>query len=301
MFFLRPTQPHDAEGILALLNVVWNSDGDAIAYHGRGRVPGVVALDGERVIGYASLQHGVLHPTHAYLGIHVHPEERRRGVGSALWDEVTANVSASLKAATYADFSDAVRFLERRGLHVSVETHLLTLDLASWSGAEVEGWAGAARKLGYELLPMTSLDGTDIRCDLARLHQEVYTYSHQHDLPAEQSLEDAEADFLGDDLTPAWLWTAWREGKAAGVASVRTTAHPADGNLGWFGVPAAHAADGAALTLALTGLALQTAREDGVQKVTAELDSADSNALQLLWALPWQRGRVWLTLTSAVP
>lgn len=278
---------------------MWAGDEAAITYHGSGRAPGVVALEDGRLIGYASLRRGVRHPTHRYVGVHVHPTWRQRGIGSALWKAVTAGVGGSLKTATYADQSQAVRFLERRGLRVRVETHQPTLDPAALDGADVEGWAAAARARGYELLPLTALDGPEVRRELVRLHRDVYAYAHRHDPPAEASLEEAEADFLGNDLRPAWLWVARRAGQQAGVSSVRTADHPARAELGWFGVTAEHRGDGEVLTLALTGLALQAAGADGVREVTSELDSADPNAPVLLSALPWQPGRVWLTLVSA--
>ncbi|GAA5513694.1 hypothetical protein Dcar01_02439 [Deinococcus carri] len=301
MFTLRPTTPTDVVPIQALLHAVWNRDEGAIAYHGGGRVPGVVALEDGQPIGYASPRRGTLHPTHLYVGVHVHPDTRRRGVGSALWEAVTQGISSSLKTATYATQPEAVRFLERRGLRVSLETHLPTLDPALLNGGVVDRWAGAARALGYDLLPMTALTGPEVRRDLTRLHLDVYAHTHRHDPPAASSLEEAEEDFLEGDLQPAWLWAARRSGKLAGVSSVRTTDDPVGGDLGWFGVTAEHAADGAALTLALTGLALRAAGRDGVREVAAELDSADPNARHLLAALPWQAGRIWLTFTSAPP
>lgn len=296
-FTLRPTTPDDAADLSALLRAAWNADDDAVAYHGGGRVVEIAALEDGQLTGYASLRRGTLHPAHLYVGVHVHPQARQRGVGAALWEAVTAGVSGSLKTATSADQPQAVRFLERRGLCVSVETHQPTLDLAALDAAKVEGWSAAARSPGFDLLPMTALGGPEVNGQLAELHRRVYTHTHQHDPPAAQVL--AKVDFLGDDLNPAWLWVARRGGELAGVASVRTTADPAWAELGWFGVTAEHAADGAALTLALTALALQAAGTDGVQEVSAELDSADPNAALLLSALPWQPGRVWLTLTSA--
>lgn len=298
MVNLRPTTPEDASDLSALMSAVWNGDRNAVAYHGSGRIPGVWASWNGRALGYAFVRRGTLHPKHLYVGVHVHPDARRQGLGAALWEAVTEGVTGSLKTATYADFPDAVRFLERRGLRVTVETHEPTLDLASLNAVQVDHWAEAARARGYDLQPITVLDGPEARRDLAHLHLKVYAHTHEHDPPAGISLEDAEDDFLGDDLNPAWLWGARRGRELAGVASVRTTDQPSCGELGWFGVVAEHQANGAAVTLALTTLALSAARRDGVREVTAELDSADSNALHLLGALPWERGRVWLTLTS---
>lgn len=202
-FTLRPSTPDDAPDLSMLLQAVWNGDAEAIAYHGGGRVPGVVALENGRFVGYASLRRGTLHPRHLYVGVHVHPQARQREVGAALWEAVTADASGSLKTATSAHQPQTVRFLERRGLRVCVETHQPTLDPAALDGAAVKDWVGTARARGYDLFPMTALSGADVRRDLAGLHRRVYTHTHQHDPPAAGVL--AEVDFLGDDLNPAWL------------------------------------------------------------------------------------------------
>lgn len=294
---LRATSANDLSALTELLGLVWNADVEAIAYHGGGRVSGVVALKDGQIVGYASAQRKALHARHTYVGVHVHPGERGQGIGAALWSEVTASVPGSLKTALYDGDPVARSFLERRGLRVSVETHHPTLNLARLDQDELQRWKAEAQALGYELLPMTALDGLDRWNDVARLHAEVYAHSHQHDPPAPAAL--AGVDFLDDDFNPAWLWLARKDGVLAGVSSILPGAEATQGELGYFGVPTAFAEDGAALTLALTAAALQAAGQAGVATIDAELDSADPNALALWNALPWQPGRVWLTLTSA--
>lgn len=293
----RATVAEDLPALGRLLNAVWNGDEEAAAYHGGGRVPGVVALKGRRIVGYASARRKPLHPRHTYVGVHVHPDARGQGIGAALWREVTARTPGSLKTALSGADPVSHRFLQRRGLRVSVQTRQPTLDLSRPDQAELERWQAEARTLGYDLRPMTALDGPAAWPDVVRLHAEVYAHSHRHDPPDPAALD--RVDFLGEDLAPTWLWLARRDEVLAGVSSVRLTDDAARGDLGWFGAAPAFAQDGEALTLALTAAALQAAARAGVTRISAELDSADPHALALWRALPWTPGRVWLTLTSA--
>ncbi|QLG10735.1 GNAT family N-acetyltransferase [Deinococcus sp. D7000] len=294
---LRATVPEDLPAIMRLLNADWNGDGEAIAYHGGGRVLGVVAMKGRRIVGYASAQRKALHPRHTYIGVHVHPDERGQGIGAALWNEVTAALPGSLKTALCDDDPVARHFLGCRGLRVSVETYQPTLELAHLNWSELERWKAEAQALGYELLPMTAPDGPEAWHDVIRLHAEVYAHSHRHEAPDPATL--AGLDFLDDDFNPAWLWLARKDGVLAGVSSILPNAETTQGELGYFGVPAAFGGDGPALTVALTAAALQAAARGGISSIEAELDSADPNALALWSALPWTPGRGWLTLISA--
>lgn len=267
-----------------------------MTYHGAGRSPGIVAMLGSRIVGYARRVTGTRHPTFDAVGVHVHPGFRRQGTGAALWQAVTRDAGRPLKTAAFADQTGALRFLEARGLTVRMTTHLPHLDPAQVDAAQVAGWAREAQAHGFTLQPMTALDGPDLRRRLTRLHLDVYAHSHPHDPPADETDEDAEEDFLGTGLRPEWLWVARRGEALAGVSSVRDMGDPARAELAWFGVPRAFAAHGRVLTLALTGLALRRAAADGVSGVWPELDSADPHALNLLGALPWRPGKTWLTL-----
>ena len=158
-----------------------------------------------------------MHPTHAYVGVHVHPLFRRQGIGLALWQAVMRDISGSVKVKTYASQLASVRFLRARDLALTVETHEPTLKPSDVAPNEVANWVREVKAVGFELWPMTALpDAVD---EVARLHELVYLHSHEHD-PAQAGVLDAD-DFLGDDLVPGWLYLARKGGVLAGVSSVR--------------------------------------------------------------------------------
>jgi GNAT superfamily N-acetyltransferase len=81
----------------------------------------VVALEGDRVVGYGQVNHmrWAFVPTKYRVDVTVMPSERRRGHGTALYDELVAAVTRrdgqTLAAAAKESMTDGVRFLTKRG------------------------------------------------------------------------------------------------------------------------------------------------------------------------------------------
>lgn len=81
----------------------------------------VVALDGDRVVGYGQVNHmrWAFVPTKYRVDVTVMPSERRRGHGTALYDELVAAVTRrdgqTLAATAKESMTDGVRFLTKRG------------------------------------------------------------------------------------------------------------------------------------------------------------------------------------------
>lgn len=231
MVTLRETGVEDQAALLNLLHCVWHEDKGAVSYHRRGGASGCVAEVGGVVVGYAHSGKSSLHPTHIYIGVHVHPDFQGCGIGTALWNALKSGLTGSLKTATYATETAALTFLQRCDFRVSVETYRPTLNPQHLNAAQGRTWRAEAQALGFELLSMTALSGADLRPKLTQLHLDVYAHTHEHDPPNLEILE--EDDFLGDDLNPAWPWVARQHGELVGVSSVRLTDDPGCGELGW--------------------------------------------------------------------
>lgn len=292
---LRPSTEADQSAIKRLLDEVWHGDKSAPAYHGGGRLSGVVAVQDGQIVGYAHTTRKRLHPTHTYVGVHVAPHARGQGIGRRLWQRMTANCTGTLKTATYSTEQEALAFLQKRGLAVSVRTQFARLALAQLDAQKLKHWQAEAEGLGFTLLPMQAVQDTPPE-DLVALHRAVYAHTHQHD-PPDVSLFDEE-DVLSDDLNPRWLYVARQGTRLAGVGSVRFGEMPTQGELGWCGVAPEFAQAGPILTRALAGLALQAAQQDGLSSVLGEFDSVDRDMVELYVALPWENDLLWLTLTT---
>lgn len=72
------------------------------------------ALEGDRVIGLAGVTESRLHPSHLQLAVEVHPEHRRRGVGTALVRSLRADGRPGL-ARVFTDDEAATAFVRTLG------------------------------------------------------------------------------------------------------------------------------------------------------------------------------------------
>src|SRR3954468_17964032 len=72
------------------------------------------ALEGAEVVGLAGVTESRLHPTHLSLAVEVHPEHRRRGVGTALVQNLGADGRPGL-ARVFTDDEAATGFVRALG------------------------------------------------------------------------------------------------------------------------------------------------------------------------------------------
>lgn len=203
----------------------WLAAGEAVATHDRpglwpwnpvGALTGLVqhstdarperwaAVADGRVLGHLDLVLSDLDNTHlANFGLGVHPDERRRGVGSALlrhaearaaedgrtsvstWVPVPGGGPAAV-AATGADF------LIGKGYRLSLECAVRVCDLDRVDHAELERlWTAAwERADGFELVAFEGAPPEDLLDGMAYLHARMYT-----DMPVgEWDLQEAVID-----------------------------------------------------------------------------------------------------------
>lgn len=296
---IRESTELDIPQLRALLQTIWGEDEGSAEYYGWGRRKGMIAEKDGQIIGYAPYWRSALHPTFLYVGVHVHPDHRRQGLGERLWRIVNAELTLPIKSCTTGTQKESIRFLERKGLSVSVKTYLTELDLTHWQTENMQQWERKARdEWGVQLVSMANSDIPEE--EWLRAHRAVYAHAHEHD-PADVDILGKE-DFLGADLNPHWLVGALVAGKLVGVASVRQeeplpvlcwagVTREWTEKVGWEGKKM--------LTLALTELALKAAAlQGGVKRVNAELDSADEGAMHIREAFAWDERGIWLTFTT---
>jgi GNAT superfamily N-acetyltransferase len=191
---IRPYADGDADQIAAILDATYGYDPRLRALHGGGHGPPldqpfrrtlVAEIDGE-LVGVGTILHGSFHPIHTWLDLVVSPDTRRRGIGTAVFDELRARAPTPLCARVRYDQPGAIRFFQR---------HQVGLINRSWEGrfdpAEV---AGRLPEPQPETPP--SLD------EAAEFFERWYHETHQWDPPTRMSLDDARALFCGENVIP---------------------------------------------------------------------------------------------------
>lgn len=239
---------------------------------------------------------------------HVDPGFRRRGVGSALFGRLLAEVAPGVlrpwQSATRANDDAGRAFLARHGFRPLMRTRLGTLDPARVDEATwgtLDAATAAATEAGYRIVALPDLPANALpRPSVASLHAEIYRQSHGWNPSAVLSEDAAHRLFLGDDLIPASLFVALADDRPVGVASLRFGENHIDRELGWIGVANEHRGRAAPLTAALLGRCLTHARAEG-RPIRVEVDEADRHLWRLVDGLPIPWEPDWLTFARPDP
>ena len=152
-FVLRDFENSDKDysGVAEVATAVWpeypttvsglrDSDADRNPDLLFGRV--IAELDG-RIVGFGvyGQPERSLHVGKYFVHAAVHPEFRRRGAGTAIYDRMVGILSqrrpTALVASTHDNHTDALGFLERRGFEVVLRRPVLRLDIRAFDSGRV--------------------------------------------------------------------------------------------------------------------------------------------------------------------
>lgn len=108
----RPAAPADAERLALLHNSTsephFHTRADRLAKAIQGDPGGyLVAESAGLVVGYVSLWHPDFHPTHTWLGLHLHPDHRADGTAQALLEAARGHGRPRLWTSVRADYLPA--------------------------------------------------------------------------------------------------------------------------------------------------------------------------------------------------
>ncbi len=281
---IRETTKDDLEGMQRVLEQVWTNTTERGYFSLKSNTRALVALETDRVIGFAALQDRVWHPERKYLSLHVIPEFRHRGVGLALWEALNAKTER-LQTATI----QAKPFLERIGFHEIMQTwnpifNVLNIDLEPFKTASLK-----TRDAGITIKSFSEV--SHLENQIAVLHYELYAQSHTFNPPKQASLEEAKSVYLRDAI-PEALFVALHDEKPIGVSSLRGEAEEYE--LVWSGT----LSDDTTTTFALVHHVLIFALQNSIDFVATEFDSLNPHAMAVLEALNIARGAVWLTFQN---
>ncbi len=214
---IRKFTPNDYRDIVDIHNTIYPSlasTEDAWIAHDRGRDPKYqtqrwVALEDERIVGYGLYSQHIFnyHPQKFDISIAVLPQYRRRGIGSALYDQIMAGLvpfgPQKLRADGYGNLLEGVRFLLKRGFKEVFRETPLHLDVMRFDPTPFSGLEAKLRAKGIEVRTLRDLEGD---ADRDRKVYDLYWETTQ-DVPREGEI--AQMDFgewvewtLRDPLVP---------------------------------------------------------------------------------------------------
>jgi len=146
---IRNSAPEDYPAIVAIhisQNIVWperprNPEAWAEAERNRGsksKHQSWVAIEDDRVVGFSSYEQNPWSypPQSFYVNVEVFPEYQRRGIGSALYDQVMTGLQAfdppSLRADAFTNLPQGFAFLQKRGFFEAFRETPVHLDVSAF-------------------------------------------------------------------------------------------------------------------------------------------------------------------------
>jgi GNAT superfamily N-acetyltransferase len=154
-----------------------------------------------------------------YISLQVLPEWRGKGIGTMLYEHLTALLKEicahTLLTDTYEEFDDSTRFLKARNFEAFMRYPLSVLDLSCFDPDRFEGSESKMRELGIEIKSIAELirlDG-DWKEKLWKLDTQIHQDAPAPVAPIELTLEE----FITRKIKSEWfmheLWMIALNGK----------------------------------------------------------------------------------------
>jgi mycothiol synthase len=221
-------------------------------------------VDGKSVaFAYFSQLEWMFHPQKFDMNVLVHPDYRKRGIGSALYDTLIEHLRPHdpIKFIAFAreDWKDSVKFAEERGFEIEFREWESRLDMATFEESKFAGNIEKVEALGYSL------------CSLAELSHDSQAFRkvYELDLEASQDIPLPPGESFTFPEFERWLETvqnrpgfqaeSWfvavaPDGDVVGVSMLFKRMADNELDTGLTGVKRAHRRKGIALALKLKGL-----------------------------------------------
>jgi GNAT superfamily N-acetyltransferase len=292
---IRGYRESDESQITALLAAAWPDDPVMVeisALHGpdldgddRRRRTLVVEEHGA-LVGSATRLSTPRHPTFSFFTAVVAPELRRRGIASALLEELLQGWEARPLLARVRETDDAgVAFLLASSFSLRMRSRSVTVDPAD---PEVVAWADDQAAI--------EIDRPADREEVARAHERAYERVHAGWAPTtNRPLEESLRLFCGEGWLPESAVLARTGDEVVGVGSLYGAPSVFAAH-GLFMIVDTLRADGQSLR-SLVAAQLEWARARGT-RVSFEADEANTELWQLMHELPAERGPELLLLST---
>jgi ribosomal protein S18 acetylase RimI-like enzyme/predicted GNAT family acetyltransferase len=229
----------------------------------------------------------------------VHPEYRRRGIGSRLYEQLCAAVMAEgaskLVAETREDQPDGLRFLEKRGFQRAMRYPISELAVAAFDFARFQATVDAVLASGIVIKPLSALQTEE-----PEWKQKSYDLEWEllKDVPSPDPLtptgvEQYEKEILGNpDFMPEAYYVALDGTEYVGMSNLwRDPANLKRLNTGLTGVKRSHRRRGIATALKVHGI--RFAQAYGAEII--ETGNEENNPMyQLNLQLGYQPKPAWM-------
>src|SRR5579872_4437313 len=182
-FHIRPSTPGDYVAMIAINRAIYPdyaATEDEMRYWDEHRDPVLkfqrwVAEQEGRVAGIAQYNHSPegYHPRKFWINISVHPDARRHGIGSALYEQIVEELQPfdplNLRSRVREDMSPGIQFLQARGYQDVWKDWESRLDLATFDASPYQGLEEKLRGQGIEIKSRKELEA-DPQC-YSKLHE----------------------------------------------------------------------------------------------------------------------------------
>ena len=287
MLTIRPFTPTNEEyaACIAIYNAVWPENQMNIErqkHFDNTRNPTylfqrlVAEWEGKVVaVGTYSESEWSYRPGKYHLGLNVHPDYERRGIGTAFYVRALADLQAGtpqptlLTAATYTHKPQAIRFLEQRGFACVMRWYSSTLDVTTFDFAKFAGLIEKPATTGIQIYTAQALQTFDPEWQrkIYELDWECTQDEPMPDAPTKLTFEQYQKTIFGDpNFSPETLFVAVDGDQYVGMSGLsRRTNDPINWDTGFTGVLRTHRRRGIALALKLH--AIKLAHNYGAQTI----------------------------------
>src|SRR5579863_9045446 len=182
-FHIRPFAPGDYEALSAISQAIYPdyaATEDEMRYWDEHRDPihkfqRLVAEQDGRMVGVAHYDQSfdTYHPRKFIIDVAVHPDARRQGIGSALYEQIVGEMllhnPINVRGRVREDMQPGIRFLQARGYQDVWRDWESRLDLAAFDPSPYQGLEEKLREQGIEIKSNRELEA-DPQC-FHKLHE----------------------------------------------------------------------------------------------------------------------------------